>query len=125
MLRRVARIDELFAVWRDVELLAAANREWGSVECAGCQIAKRAAPELNVDDVRACRVLPRLPVAVEKAGDHARFGRPLLLGFHSALDAGRIDAAVRIDVRDNHDAGAIRHPSDASRAALKIGHLAR
>ena len=98
MVRSVAGVRELLAVGRDLELVAAAKRERRRVVSARGEIARRAAGERNVNDVRPRRLLPRFPMAIEKVGDDASLGRFLLRRSRFVLDARRIDAALRIDV---------------------------
>ena len=124
MVRSVAGVRELLAVGRDLELVAAAKRERRRVVSARGEIARRAAGERNVNDVRPRRLLPRFPMAIEKVGDDASLGRFLLRRSRFVLDARRIDAAIGINVGNHDDARAIRHPLHAASAALQIGQLA-
>src|SRR6185436_20479226 len=95
------------------------------VERAGRQVARRATAQRDQDDVRTRGLLPGVPVAVQQAGDDARLRRLLLLGAGLVFRALRIDAAVGIDVGDDHDAGAVRHPLHAAGAAGEVADFAR
>ena len=125
MLRRVLREDELFAVRRDVEFVAASDRERRRVERAWREVARSPAVQRHINNVAARRLLPRFPVAIEQPGQHARFRRRAPRGGRLVLDARRIDAAIGIDIGDNDNARTVRNPFDRARAAGKIAHFAR
>src|SRR5258706_272826 len=81
-----AREEELLAVGREVDLVAAADGERRRVEGAGGEVASRSA-ERHIKDVAARRFLPCLPVPVEEASDRPRLRRPGPLGSRLVLDA--------------------------------------
>ncbi len=108
--------DQLLAIGRDVVLIAATDGEGRSIELAGCEIASIAG-ERHIEDVAPRRPLPRLPVAIQQAGDDPRFRRLARLGRALVLDAPGIDAAVRIDVAHDDEAAAVRQPPEAGGAA--------